>query len=84
MNNLKRILGIAWMLLSVFIMAALVYRAITEFNKARPDQLTELKVFWPVVIIIFIPIAIGLFIFGSYAFRGEYKKIAGPSGEIKD
>ena len=74
MNNIKKILGIAWMALSIFIIAALVYRAIVEFQRARPEQLAELKVFWPVVIIIFIPIAIGLFIFGNYSYKEEYKR----------
>ena len=32
-------------------------------------------VIWIIIIAIFTPIAIGLFIFGWYAFKGEYEKL---------
>lgn len=37
---------------------------------------------WVIIILIFIPIAIGLFIFGKYATQGEYLKLPHHSGEI--
>jgi hypothetical protein len=35
-------------------------------------------------VVIFIPIAIGLMIFGYYALRGEYTRLPESSKEIRD
>jgi hypothetical protein len=39
-------------------------------------------VIWVIIIAIFTPIAVGLMIFGWYAFRGEYDHLPEKSEEI--
>jgi len=84
MNNIKKILGGVWFLVGPIIMAGLIYRAFHEFSVAKPSQMEELKVFWPVVIIIFIPIAIGFSIFGWYSVKGLYSKLPENNADIED
>ena len=42
----------------------------------------DTKIQWAVFIVIFIPIAIGMIIFGYYAFKGEYDQLPENSKEI--
>jgi len=69
MNQIKRYLGIVWMLLGPSAILFLIYEAIQKIA-AKPVQDVYLP--WIIIITIFTPIAIGLVIFGWYAFRGEY------------
>jgi flagellar basal body-associated protein FliL len=41
-------------------------------------------VIWIIIIAIFTPIAIGLMIFGWYAFKGEYDRVPQRSEELND
>lgn len=45
----------------------------SEINKPVP---------WVIIITIFIPVAIGLVIFGWYAWKGEYDRLAESSEEL--
>jgi hypothetical protein len=83
MNSIKKLLGIAWLLTGPVIMAALIYRSVQEFAAARPEQLSELYVFWPVVLIIFLPIAVGFSIFGWYSVKGLYTHLPEHSMEVE-
>jgi hypothetical protein len=74
MNALKKIIGIFALLIGPLLLIGLVIRAVHEFAAAKPAQLSELYVFWPVILIIFIPIAVGFSIFGWYSLRGLYNK----------
>ena len=82
MNIIKKYLGFLWLVVGPVMMVGLIYRALYEFNIAKPEQLEELKVFWPVVIIIFIPIAIGFSIFGWYSIKNLYGRLPENSGEL--
>lgn len=82
MNSIKKYLGFIWLLVGPVMMVGLIYRAIHEFAVAKPGQLDELKVFWPVVIIIFIPIAIGFSIFGWYSVKNLYDRLPENSEEL--
>lgn len=42
----------------------------------------DTKIQWAVFVVIFIPIAIGMVIFGYYAFKGEYDRLPESSKEI--
>ena len=75
MNQLKRILGILWILVGIASIAVLVYSAVTNINSAKGDIGKPIP--WIIIISVFTPIAIGLIIFGWYALKGEY------DGEIK-
>jgi purine-cytosine permease-like protein len=72
MNALKKYLGIVWMLLGPIGIVYLVRTALSEIAK---KPVLDTKVQWAVFIGIFIPIAMGMVLFGWYAFRGEYDRI---------
>lgn len=69
MNNLKRYAGILWILLGPFTMWYLITTAISEINK---KPVLDTKIQWSIFVIIFIPIAIGIMLFGYYSLKGEY------------
>ena len=69
MNQLKRIAGIIWILLGPLAIYFIVQAAAGEIAK-KPE--IDTKIQWGVFVAIFIPIAIGMVIFGYYAVKGEY------------
>lgn len=72
MKTLRRTLGILWMILGPVALFYLVRTAMAEIAK-RPGLDTRIQ--WGVFIGVFIPIAIGLVLFGYYALKGEYEDI---------
>lgn len=81
MNNIKRILGIVWMLLGPAVIYMLVNGAIANIDPEGKKDINN-PVIWVIIIAIFTPIAIGLMIFGWYAFKGEYDRLPGSSAEL--
>jgi purine-cytosine permease-like protein len=81
MNTIKRIAGILWIVAGPLAIYYLVKTAVVEINK---KPLIDTKIQWLVFVIVFIPIAIGIIIFGYYAARGEYDQLPGSSAEITD
>ena len=81
MNQIKRYLGLLWMALAPIAIYYLVKTAASEIS-AHP--VIDTKIQWGVFVIIFIPIAIGLAIFGYYALKGEYDHLPESSDEIND
>jgi purine-cytosine permease-like protein len=81
MNNIKRFAGILWILISPIGIYYLIATAISEIQK---KPLVDTKIQWIVFIVIFIPVAIGLMIFGFYALKGEYDHLPESSKEIID
>ena len=71
MKSIKRYLGIIWMAIGPLAIYYLCKMAISEIT-AKP--VIDTKIQWGVFVVIFIPIAIGITIFGYYAFTGEYDK----------
>jgi len=69
MNAVKRILGTLWIVLGI---ATLIYLIKTGISEIARNPLPATKVQWGTFIVIFIPIAIGLVLFGYYALKGEY------------
>ena len=73
MNNMKRYLGYAWMLLAPVIVCFMIYQAWMKISNAAEGVMrTNTTLQWVIILIIFIPICIGFFIFGKYAAKGEY------------
>ena len=79
MNQVKRIAGIIWMLLGPVAVLYLIKTALHEIDR---NPVIDTKVQWAVFVFIFIPIAIGLVIFGWYAFKGEYDRLPESSREL--
>jgi hypothetical protein len=69
MNKLKKWLGIVWIITGPLTIYYLCKTAIGEIAR---KPVIDTKIQWAVFVIVFIPIAIGIMIFGYYAFKGEY------------
>jgi hypothetical protein len=81
MNNLKKNAGIIWILLGPLAIYYLVHTALSEIEK---KPVIDTKIQWAVFVIVFIPIAIGIMIFGWYALKGEYDHLPESSAEVED
>ena len=81
MNTIKKYLGIIWLLLSPVVIYFLISGAISNIDPAGKKDINN-PVIWIIIIAIFTPIAIGLMIFGWYAFKGEYDRLPEDSGEL--
>lgn len=75
MNQLKRFLGLIWMVLGPIAISVLIWGAINNINPAGTDDINK-PLPWIIIIAIFTPIAIGLTVFGWYAWKGEYDRYA--------
>jgi uncharacterized Tic20 family protein len=74
MNQLKKILGICWMLIGPAVIFILIKSAVHNINVNGKADINK-PIPWIIIITIFTPIAIGLIIFGWYAWKGEYDKL---------
>ncbi|HEU5165605.1 MAG TPA: hypothetical protein VFU29_08715 [Chitinophagaceae bacterium] len=79
MNTIKRFAGILWIILGPLAIFYLIKTAAEEIEK---KPVIDTKIQWIVFVVIFIPIAIGMIIFGWYAFKGEYDHLPESSEEI--
>ena len=84
MNALKKYLGIIWMILAPAIMIFLFTQAADKIGKATEATKANVMLQWSIILIIFLPICIGLLIFGYYAFKGYYEHLPESSTEITD
>lgn len=73
MNTIRKILGIVWLLLGPAVIYFLFTGAVHNID---PDGKKDINnpVIWVIIITIFLPIAVGLMIFGWYALKGEYSR----------
>ena len=83
MNRLKKYLGIVWLLLAPAVIYFLVDGAIIHIDPEGKKDINN-PVIWVIIITIFTPIAIGLMIFGWYAFKGAYDHLPESSAEVED
>ncbi len=81
MNAFKKFLGIFWLILAPVVIYALVDGAFSHINPKGEKEIHN-PVIWIIIIAIFTPIAIGLMIFGWYAFRGEYDSLPEDSSQV--
>lgn len=81
MNAIKRYLGLVWVLLAPAIIYILVSGAITHIDANGKKDINN-PVIWIIIITIFTPIAVGLMIFGWYAFKGEYDQLPEDSDSL--
>ncbi|RPD43806.1 DUF6814 family protein [Paracnuella aquatica] len=79
MDQIKRYAGIVWMLLGPVAMFYLIKTAASEIA-AKP--VIDTKIQWGVFVIVFLPIAVGMIIFGYYAWKGEYDHLPTSSNEV--
>ncbi|MBX9733875.1 MAG: hypothetical protein K2X37_07415 [Chitinophagaceae bacterium] len=70
MNLIKKLLGVVWMILAPALLFFLIQLGLHQIS-IKPGIDTTIQ--WTIFIGIFLPIAVGLFIFGYYALKDEYK-----------
>jgi len=71
MDKLKRFLGIIWLLLGPAAIILLIISAVQNIGAGGTGDIHK-PLPWLIIIGIFTPIAIGLMIFGWYAWKGNY------------
>lgn len=81
MSAIKKLLGIFWLVLAPLVIVALFNGAFTHIDPAGKKDINN-PVIWIIIIAIFTPIAVGLMIFGWYAFKGEYDYLPEDSTEL--
>ncbi len=84
MNAIKRLLGILWILIAPATVGFLFWQAADKIGKASEATKSNITLQWVIILIIFIPICIGLLIFGYYSFKGYYDHLPESSAEITD
>ncbi|MBL0145782.1 MAG: hypothetical protein IPP48_08475 [Chitinophagaceae bacterium] len=83
MNALKKFLGIIWMALSPAIVGFMFWQAADKIGKATEATKSNVTLQWVIILTIFLPICIGLFIFGYYAIKGYYDHLPESSAELE-
>lgn len=84
MNTIKKGLGLVWMLLAPAIIVFLFSQAYDKISHATTATKANVSLQWAIILLIFIPICIGFFIFGRYSFKGYYDHLPESSDEITD
>jgi predicted Na+-dependent transporter len=79
MNQLKRFAGILWIVLGP---VAIYYLIKTAADEIAKKPVLDTKIQWAVFVVVFLPIAIGMVIFGWYALKGEYDSLPENSDEL--
>lgn len=80
---MKKILGLLWIILGPASVVFMAWQAYEKVNAAEAGVAqTNTALQWGIILLIFIPIAIGLVIFGKYALQGEYDKLPESSEEL--
>jgi hypothetical protein len=80
MNTIKKVIGIFCMLLAPVVIYFLINGAAQNIGYGSKDINKPAP--WIIIIAIFTPIAIGLFVFGYYAVKGEYDVLADSSKNL--
>jgi len=81
MNQLKKIMGVLWMILAPVVIYFLVMGAMHNIDSSGTKDINK-PIPWIIIIAIFTPIAIGLMIFGFYSVKGEYDKLPESSNDL--
>ncbi len=71
MNSIKRLLGLLWMLIGIASIVILIIVAVINIDLHGTHDINK-PIPWIIIIAVFSPIAVGLMIFGWYAWKGEY------------
>lgn len=98
MNNLKRTLGYVWMALGPIAMIFMFWQAMDKIGLANQqvESVTDLVareaaksvavntiLQWSIIILVFMPIACGMVIFGKYAVSGAYDQLPHRSDDLE-
>jgi uncharacterized Tic20 family protein len=81
MIAIRRYFGLLFLIIAPLVIFELVQGALKNIDEAGKKDINN-PVIWVIIIAIFTPIAIGLVIFGWYAYRGEYDRLPHSSKEL--
>jgi uncharacterized Tic20 family protein len=81
MRAIKKYFGLLFLVIAPLVIYELLNGAIANIDSAGKKDINN-PIIWIIIITIFTPIAIGLIIFGWYAFRGEYDRLPHKSKEL--
>jgi hypothetical protein len=84
MNQLKKLLGIIWMSLAPALIVFMFWQAYEKISTAAPAAKSNTTLQWVIILLVFLPICAGLFMFGLFAWTNEYAHLPESSGEIDD
>lgn len=71
LSSIKKYLGFVWILIAILTIVALIVAALQNIDiKGKLDINKPMP--WIIIIVIFIPVAFGLALFGWYAIHDEY------------
>jgi ABC-type molybdate transport system permease subunit len=76
MKTLKKILGLVWMINAPLAVILMIQQAGEKINLAAEGVArTNTALQWGIILLIFIPVSIGMVIFGYYSWKGEYDQM---------
>ena len=75
MDIVKKIIGVICMILAPVSAWFLTSNGIAKIGAALPADKTNATTQWSILILIFLPVMAGLFLFGLYAAKGEFDEI---------
>jgi ammonia channel protein AmtB len=76
MNKIKQLLGVLWMTLAVALVLFMFRQAYLKVTLATTGIMrTNTLLQWIIILLVFIPICAGLFIFGRYALNREFDEL---------
>lgn len=84
MNAVKKYLGIIWMLLSPALVVFMLWQAVEKISSAPVEAKANTGLQWSIILLVFIPVCAGLFLFGRYAWSGAYTHLPKSSEEIEE
>ncbi|TDG37599.1 hypothetical protein EZJ43_00440 [Pedobacter changchengzhani] len=83
MKTIKKFLGLIWIILGPIAMVFMFLQAVEKVGLTHTDiERTNTMLQWGIILFIFLPISIGLMVFGFYAWKGEYDNLPETSEEI--
>lgn len=74
MKQIKKYLGIVWMITGPAIFIGLCTAAIAFINEGGKGEIHQ-PIPWVIIIFISVPVSLGLIKFGWYAYKGEYDQV---------
>ncbi|MCA6363474.1 MAG: hypothetical protein IM638_10585 [Bacteroidetes bacterium] len=75
MNTVKKLIGAILLLLAPALVWLMTGQAMDKISKAAEGtDRTNVSLQWGIILFIFIPVSIGMMIFGWYALKGEYNE----------